>query len=56
LQFDHSKPDGTPRKLMDSTLLREQGWEPKINLRDGIASTYHWYLKQGAGDAKGSAT
>ncbi len=52
LDFDVSKSDGTPRKLMDSTLLREQGWEPTINLRDGIASTYHWYLKQGAGDAK----
>ena len=52
LQFDHTKPDGTPRKLMDSSLLRAQGWEPQISLRDGIASTYHWYLKQGAGDAK----
>ena len=51
LVFDTSKPDGTPRKLMDNTLIREQGWEPKISLRDGIASTYHWYLKQGAGDA-----
>ncbi|MEO7933885.1 MAG: GDP-L-fucose synthase [Chthoniobacterales bacterium] len=55
LEFDVSKPDGTPRKLMDSTLLREQGWMPEINLRDGIASTYHWYLKQGAGDAKGAS-
>ncbi len=51
LVYDSSKPDGTPRKLMDSTLLRKQGWSPTINLRDGIASTYHWYLKQGAGDA-----
>ena len=53
LVFDTTKPDGTPRKLMDSTLLRQLGWEPQINLRDGIGSTYHWYLKQGAGDAKG---
>ena len=41
---DASKPDGTPRKLMDGTRLKEMGWRPKINLRDGIAATYRWYL------------
>ncbi|MBW1867032.1 MAG: GDP-L-fucose synthase [Deltaproteobacteria bacterium] len=40
LVFDTSKPDGTPRKLMDSTRLRKFGWEPKINLKKGIEQTY----------------
>lgn len=40
LEFDSSKPDGTPRKLMDSSLLRSLGWKPEIGLREGIASTY----------------
>lgn len=42
--FDASKPDGTPRKLLDTTLLFSTGWSPSIQLRDGIASTYRWYL------------
>ena len=37
LAFDTSKPDGTPRKLMDVSRLKEMGWEPKISLRDGIS-------------------
>ncbi|MCH2459233.1 MAG: GDP-L-fucose synthase, partial [Henriciella sp.] len=41
---DETKPDGTPRKLMSADRLREMGWEPSISLRDGIASTYQWYL------------
>lgn len=40
LRFDTSKPDGTPRKLMDSARLRTLGWAPKINLSDGISQTY----------------
>ena len=42
--FDASKPDGTPRKLLDTTLLASTGWSPAISLRDGIAATYRWYL------------
>jgi GDP-L-fucose synthase len=42
---DKSKPDGTPRKLMDSSRLLALGWTPKIGLREGIASTYEWYGK-----------
>lgn len=38
------KPDGTPRKLMSADKLRAMGWSPSITLRDGIASTYQWYL------------
>ncbi|MDM7957523.1 GDP-L-fucose synthase [Blastomonas sp.] len=41
---DDSKPDGTPRKLMSVDRLRSFGWAPRIGLRDGIASTYQWYL------------
>ena len=44
LSFDTSKPDGTPRKLMDSSLLRGMGWSPKVQLKQGIARTYAWYL------------
>ncbi|MHB0999820.1 MAG: GDP-L-fucose synthase [Armatimonadota bacterium] len=43
LIFDSSKPDGTPRKLLDISRIRSFGWEPKITLYDGIASTYQWY-------------
>ncbi len=45
LVFDASKPDGTPRKLMDVSLLRDLGWQARIPLRDGVASTLHWYLQ-----------
>ena len=44
LAWDPSKPDGTPRKLLDVTRLREVGWKPSISLRDGIARTYEWFL------------
>jgi len=48
LVFDSSKPDGTPRKLMDSTKLMRLGWKPSITYRNGIQQTYDWYLKQKA--------
>jgi GDP-L-fucose synthase len=44
LVFDTSKPDGTPRKLADSSRLRGLGWAPTIGLRDGLAATYDWFL------------
>ena len=46
LTFDTTKPDGTPRKLMDSSRLRALGWQPTISLREGIRTTYEWYLHQ----------
>lgn len=46
LSWDTSKPDGTPRKLMDNSRAEAGGWHPKISLRDGIAETYAWYLGQ----------
>jgi GDP-L-fucose synthase len=45
LTWDKSKPDGTPRKLLDVSKLRGLGWKPTIPLRDGIARTYDWFLK-----------
>jgi GDP-L-fucose synthase len=43
--WDTSKPDGTPRKWMDSSKLNNLGWFPKISLEDGISSTYKWFLE-----------
>jgi GDP-L-fucose synthase len=43
LEWDTSKPDGTPRKLLDVSRIKALGWEPKIGLRDGIASTFDAY-------------
>jgi GDP-L-fucose synthase len=46
IQFELDKPDGTLKKLMDSSRLNKLGWSPKINLREGLKSTYEWYNKQ----------
>jgi GDP-L-fucose synthase len=43
--FDATKPDGTPRKLLDVTRLHSLGWRAKIALREGIVATYRWYLE-----------
>jgi GDP-L-fucose synthase len=45
LAWDKTKPDGTPRKLLDVSKLRALGWAPTIPLRDGIARTYDWFQK-----------
>jgi len=44
LTFDAAKPDGTPRKALDSGKLRSLGWKPQIALRDGLAGTYRWFV------------
>ena len=44
LQFDTTKPDGTPKKLLNVTRLNELGWHAKIVLKEGLESTYQWYL------------
>ncbi|MBC8137688.1 MAG: NAD-dependent epimerase/dehydratase family protein, partial [Fibrella sp.] len=49
LAFDASKPDGTPRKLLDSGKIAALGWKPKISLREGIERSYRWFLENGAG-------
>lgn len=43
--YDASKPDGTPRKLVDVSKLNGMGWRPRVTLRDGIRSTYAWFLE-----------
>ncbi len=44
LQFDESKPDGNPRKLLDSSLINNLGWESTIKLEDGLEKSYDWFL------------
>ena len=46
LEFDKSKPDGTPRKLLDTSRLTQLEWTPSISLEEGIQATYAWYLEQ----------
>jgi GDP-L-fucose synthase len=46
--FDPSRPDGTPRKLLDVSRLTALGWRARIGLREGIAATYDWFLTRGA--------
>ena len=48
VRFDHARPDGTPRKLLDTSRLSALGWEPRIGLEAGIRSTYLWYLESRA--------
>jgi len=45
IEWDTSKPDGTPRKLMDVSRMKEAGWTYSIELEDGIRSTYEWFLE-----------
>jgi GDP-L-fucose synthase len=48
IEWDATQPDGTPRKLMDGTRIRELGWQPRISLPEGIADAYRWFLENGA--------
>src|SRR5438552_377935 len=48
LRWDRSKPDGTPRKLLDVSKIEKLGWKATIPLRNGIAQTYDWFLKHRA--------
>jgi len=48
IEWDSSKPDGMPRKLLDTTRINDLGWYPTISLRDGLASTYAWYAENAA--------
>ncbi len=48
LEFDSSKPDGTPRKLLDTERLTGLGWQPKVALTDGIKETYRWFVEHAA--------
>ena len=52
IRWDTSKPDGTPRKLLDVTKIRGMGWKPKVSMEEGIGLAYDWFLKN-APEAKG---
>ena len=52
IRWDTSKPDGTPRKLLDVTKIRGMGWKPKVSMEEGIGLAYEWFLRN-APEAKG---
>jgi len=52
LSFDTSKPDGPPRKLLETCRLQRLGWRPRISLREGLRKTYEWYVNK-RGNANG---
>lgn len=54
LVFDTTKPDGTPRKVLDIGKLKSLGWMPSIDFADGVRSTYEWFLKQADGSIRGT--
>jgi len=45
LTFDTTKPDGSPRKLIDVSRLSNMGWKYSVDLKDGLTKTYKWYLE-----------
>jgi len=45
-EYDLGKPNGTPRKVMDTSKMRETGWNSTTNLKIGIEKTYRWYLNR----------
>lgn len=47
LEWDTTKPDGTPQKLLDTSRINAMGWKPQISLEDGIRNTYEWYTNSG---------
>jgi nucleoside-diphosphate-sugar epimerase len=44
--FDSNKPDGTPKKLLDTTRINELGWQPCFKLKEGLMDAYEWYLRK----------
>jgi nucleoside-diphosphate-sugar epimerase len=53
--FDPTKPDGTPRKLLDVSRLAALGWQASIGLGEGLAETYRWFVDNAA-DLRGSSS
>jgi GDP-L-fucose synthase len=56
IEWDASRPDGTPRKLMDVGRLRSLGWRPSVGLQEGLRATYDWYLANHAQTPAGRDT
>jgi GDP-L-fucose synthase len=52
IEWDQSKPDGTPAKLLDSSRIHSTGWRPTVGLRDGIRRTYDWFRQHAAGEVE----
>ena len=48
INWDASKPNGTPQKLLDVSRLTKLGWQPQINLKEGIREVYQWYVNNSA--------
>ena len=46
LKFDTTKPDGTPKKLLDSSIVNALGWKPKVSLEDGLMMAYTSFLNE----------
>ena len=46
LEFDTSRPDGTPQKILDISKIKSIGWTPTISLKDGLEKVYQWYAEQ----------
>jgi GDP-L-fucose synthase len=44
--WDVTKPNGTPKRLLDSSKIFNMGWKPKVNLKDGLKNTYNWYINR----------
>jgi GDP-L-fucose synthase len=45
IEFDSTKPDGAPRKLMDVSRLKQLGWQAQVSLEQGLQQTYQWFLE-----------
>jgi GDP-L-fucose synthase len=52
VEWDSTRPDGTPRKLLDSSRVRSTGWVPRIPLERGIRATYEWYRNHSSADSR----
>jgi GDP-L-fucose synthase len=55
VEWDASRPDGTPRKLLDSGKVRGTGWTPRIPLEEGISATYRWYKENWSTDSRAAS-